>query len=136
MIFGDSGLADQLLHQHLAKAAWMRNRQAYIFVQVKSFHSRPINSRSASKQVEKLDLGSCGCRNDSCVPFVCNCVADSRGSLPGSGLTERRLVREYFQSHREISLLPKPKRSAAIIIAKLRDESTGKICGFLGLQTF
>ena len=37
VITRDSSLADQLLHQHFAKAAGMRDRQADVFIQMKRF---------------------------------------------------------------------------------------------------
>src|SRR5262245_29207719 len=99
MIFRNSGFADQLLYQHLPKAARVRHRQPDVLIKVKSFHSFPVNSWRSRKRVEELDLRSCSRCYNSRGATIGNRVADGAGCLLGSSMAERCLVRKDFYPH-------------------------------------
>ena len=92
MVVGDSGFPHQLLQQHLAKASRMRDRQADVFVEMKSFHLRPVDLRRLGNSIQKFELRRSRRSNDPCVAMLGDGAANGRRRLLRSRTAPAKLL--------------------------------------------
>ena len=85
VIMPDASFLDQLLHEHLAKAAWMRDGQADVFIEMEGLNLAPVDIGSFCKRIEKLELRRCGGRDDASLAAVSDGAANGVGGLLGGG---------------------------------------------------
>src|SRR5947207_10303579 len=65
MIIHDSRFADELLQEHLAEAAGMRDRKTDVLIQMKRLDIQPLNLRRGGQRFKKFLLRCGGCGHNS-----------------------------------------------------------------------
>src|SRR5438105_3509752 len=86
MSLSDARFADKPLADEACKTGGMARAQADVFVQVKQFDACPIDGRSSNHAREEFDLCRSGCRYDSSLPPLRNCLPNSNDGVFGRGL--------------------------------------------------
>src|SRR5579862_2881879 len=99
VVLGDSGLQHQLLHQHLAEAAGMRDRQTNILVQVKCLHPAPVQTGDFGKRIQKSRLRGRGGGYNAGTSTRVNGAPDGCGRLLRCRATQRNFILEDLQQH-------------------------------------
>ncbi len=98
----NSSLLHQLFQQHLAEASRMRDRQADVFVEMKSLHLRPVDPWHLGQSIEKFELRCSRRSNDARPAALGDGTANGRRRLFSRRLPQRDSIFEYLDQHEEI----------------------------------